>query len=60
MKRWHKALILSLMAGISTAWWSDLAGAYPLSMFLLAAMLSLPLDLANEHMAWEGPCGSRR
>ena len=25
------------------------------SMFLLAAMLSLPLDLANEHMAWERP-----
>ena len=23
------------------------------SMFLLAGMLSLPLDLAKEHMAWE-------
>ena len=54
MKRWHKALILSLMGGdlycmVELIW----RGHTHWSMFLLAAMLSLPLDLANEHMAWE-------
>ena len=56
MKRWHKALILSLMGGdlycmVELIW----RGHTHWSMFLLAAMLSLPLDLANEHMAWERP-----
>ena len=54
MKRWHKALILSLMGGdlycmVELIW----RGHTHWSMFLLAAMLSLPLDLANEHMAWD-------
>ena len=56
MKRWHKALILSLMGGdlycmVELIW----RGHTHWSMFLLAAVLSLPLDLANEHMAWERP-----
>ena len=56
MKRWQKALILSLMGGdlycmVELIW----RGHTHWSMFLLAAVLSLPLDLANEHMAWERP-----
>ena len=56
MKRGHMALILSLMGGdlycmVELIW----RGHTHWSMFLPAAMLSLPLDLANEHMAWERP-----
>ena len=56
MKRWHKALILSLMGGdlycmVELIW----RGHTHWSMFLLAAVLGLPLDLAHEHMAWERP-----
>lgn len=56
MKRWIQGLDPVVMGGdlycmVELIW----RGHTHWSMFLLAAMLSLPLDLANEHMAWERP-----